>query len=456
SAGYNESTGIATVELKRVKDSEGQSDVVFGAYEEENGRKSLSSVQIEDEINPQIGQTATVEKTITGDVIDAFIWKSKESMIPLAKAINLKSNEQNNDFSEYVDFVVDVEEGREPVILQITDTQIIDSSQRRTKSRISDTAIAYWKPDKMDELCFDYLREVVAETKPDFIIMTGDNVYGEFDDDGSCFKALVDVMESFNIPWAPIYGNHDAETALGVDWQCARLENAPNCLFKQRTLTGNGNYSVGITQGGELKRVFFMLDSNGAANISEKSLANGHSTATRGFGQDQIAWYTAAAQKINNAYPGMKYSFAYHIPLTIAQEAIGRYQKVTEDNDSELIENLGKLDDGDFGYICGGFNSKWDKDKIIYEGMKALGCDSHFFGHEHTYSASVVYDGTRFQFGQKSSDYDEINHMLADGTVKKGAATSNGTPMVGGTVMKMAQDGSFSDLHIHYCDGIIE
>ena len=29
-------------------------------------------------------------------------------------------------------------------------------------------------------------------------------------------------------------------------WQAARLESAENCLFRQRKLTGNGNYTVGI------------------------------------------------------------------------------------------------------------------------------------------------------------------------------------------------------------------
>lgn len=74
------------------------------------------------------------------------------------------------------------------------------------------------------------------------IIITGDLVYGEFDDKGTCLLELIKFMESFDIPWAPVFGNHDNESQKGADWQCEQLEKAGNCLFRQRTLTGNSNY----------------------------------------------------------------------------------------------------------------------------------------------------------------------------------------------------------------------
>ncbi len=95
--------------------------------------------------------------------------------------------------------------------------------------------------------------------------------------------------------WAPVFGNHDNESAMGADWQCEQLESAEHCLFKQRTLTGNGNYTVGIEQGGVLKRVFFMVDSNGCSGKSAATTANGHSKGSGGFDADQIQWYTDLA-----------------------------------------------------------------------------------------------------------------------------------------------------------------
>ena len=78
-------------------------------------------------------------------------------------------------------------------------------------------------------------------------------------------------MNQYDIPWAPVFGNHDNESMKGVDWQCEQLKRAKKCLFLQRELTGNGNYTVGIRKGNELKRVFFMLDSNGCKVNAAKS-----------------------------------------------------------------------------------------------------------------------------------------------------------------------------------------
>ena len=197
---------------------------------------------------------------------------------------------------EIPDFIVEVPEGRDPVVLQLTDTQIIDAGQARPgRGGVDDV---FWATDQVEERCYEFIYETVAATQPDLIIMTGDNVYGEFDDNGSALLGLVEFMESFQIPWAPIFGNHDNESAMGVDWQCQQFENAQFCLFEQKELTGNGNYSVGIAQGGKLKRVFYMLDSNGCGNPSEKTLENPHFTRNSGFGVDQIQWYTNQINEI--------------------------------------------------------------------------------------------------------------------------------------------------------------
>ena len=141
------------------------------------------------------------------------------------------------------------------------------------------------------------------------IIITGDLVYGEFDDNGTAFLDFVAFMDSFGIPWAPVFGNHDNESAKGVDWQCEQLENAEHCLFKQRTLTGNGNYTVGIVQNNKLLRVFFMMDSNGCGAASDASMANNHTKKSVGFGDDQVEWFVEEAKRIKEASPDTKFSF---------------------------------------------------------------------------------------------------------------------------------------------------
>ena len=86
------------------------------------------------------------------------------------------------------------------------------------------------------------------------------------------FKGLVNFMDSFNIPWAPVFGNHDHESKMGVTWQCEQFENCEYCLFKRGDVSGNSNYTVGIAIGDSLIRVIHMLDSNGCCSCDDPSV----------------------------------------------------------------------------------------------------------------------------------------------------------------------------------------
>lgn len=360
--------------------------------------------------------------------------------------------------ADLVDFLVDVEDGVAPRILQITDTQIIDSTQCRTDNRLGASQKELWMPEKMDENCYSIVRQTVEEFKPHLIILTGDFVYGEFDDNGTSFLKLVDFFDSLKTPWAPIYGNHEPETKMGVDWQCQQFEKSPYCLFEQRTLTGNGNYSVGISQNGKLKRVFYMLDSNGAAAMSAESKANGHGRTSQGFGNDQIEWYTASMQSISEISPDTKFSVAFHIQFNAFKEAIDSYQSSFEMPDStnnQIKLNLDKDGkEGDFGYMGSYVKNAWDSDNKVFEGLKNLGVDSIFCGHVHVNNGSIVYDGVRLVFGLKSSVYDTHNRITEDGEITNSASTGV-VPYVGGTAIILDEkDGTIDNIYNLVSEGM--
>lgn len=357
-----------------------------------------------------------------------------------------------------VDFVVEVEDGREPVILQLSDTQIIDPTQDRRSTPLSQGEKNYWAPEKINERLYDSLTETIEATNPDLILLTGDLVYGEFDDNGTMLESLIVKMESFGIPWAPVFGNHDNESAKGVDWQCQQLENAEHCLFKQRTLTGNGNYTVGIKQNGLLKRVFFMMDSNGCGGMHSNSIANGHSKRIDGFGQDQIDWSINLAEEIKETSPDTKISYAFHIQIYAFKDAYAKYGFANSGTKENPI-NIDKLEnkaESDFGYIGRDLKGPWDTSYTFYNRMKAVGVDSIFVGHEHCNSASVVYDGIRFQYSQKIGTYDRANFVTESGAIQGGYCLDYSNtalePMSGGTVMKLSEkDGSIVEAYIYLC-----
>ena len=350
------------------------------------------------------------------------------------------------------DFIVEVPAGKEPVVLQLSDTQIIDAAQARPGR--TGIHLDWWNTDKMEDRCYRYIRETVNATNPDFIIITGDIVYGEFDDNGTALTKFINFMETFQIPWSPVFGNHDNESKMGVDWQCEQFEKATYCKFEQKTLSGNGNYSVGIAQNGVVLRTFYLLDTNGCGNASAESLANGHTyNGYVGFMPNQIAWYTDQITELHKASPDTKISFAYHIQQAIFGTAYAKYG--FDQNNKYQDINIDWIDDAaetDFGYIGRQMKGAWDANGSVYKGMKALGADSIFVGHEHCNSASVVYEGIRFQYGQKSSEYDRFNSIAKDGTITGSDSIPSGNvSMMGGTVIPLTADGTIEEPYIYLC-----
>ena len=378
--------------------------------------------------------------------------------------IPLLSTENEAGYREggLVDFVVEVEEGRDPVILQLSDTQFMDN--------------------QMENKCFKYVRETVEAVKPDLILVTGDLVYGRFDKMGTLFTGFINFMESFQIPWAPVFGNHDNECWLGVDWQCEQLEAAEYCLFEQGNITGNGNYTVGIMQGNELLRVFYMMDSNGCSspmitgdgnytqsNPDVKPGTNKVKTSA-GFESDQVAWFSSSMEDVAEVSPSTKLSVAYHIQQAYFLKAYQQYgyssalksgsnselkyalnfdaKKIINTEDWTVKEEL-EVKDGDIGFLGRTMKGPWDTTYSIFATMKKLGVDSIFCGHEHCNSASVVYDGIRFQFGQKSSTYDRYNSLNSQGHII-GSYSNAGTPLIGGTAFSLSQeDGTIINPYIY-------
>lgn len=313
------------------------------------------------------------------------------------------------DYDAYgFDYVIDINTDRELKVLQLTDTQIIDSAQERTEERLDSGSEAVWATDQMDKVLFDVMRDTIAQTNPDLILVTGDLIYGEFDDAGTSFLKLIEVMDSFRIPWAPVYGNHENESKKGVVWQNEQLVNSTYCLFNPRhEIGGNGNYSIGLSRNGSLERVVYMLDSNYCSEAPKEDIENGNIIPTPGFTDAQLEWYRSLALRVNTvAGKTIPSIVGFHVPpkeiLLGAKAAC--YQ---EGDDSSAIQyTIGKdnvAQDGDTGFKKGGFGHLIASMSDL---MNEVGSDGAFFGHVHLCSTSISYAGIRWTFGLKTGAYD--------------------------------------------------
>ncbi|MBR3750275.1 MAG: metallophosphoesterase [Clostridia bacterium] len=286
-------------------------------------------------------------------------------------------------------------------LLQITDMQFIDATQRRTPDRLGKDEIIAWSPKNYDAQGGDHIRSLIAQTRPDVIFITGDIIYGEFDDNGSVLSWFCSFMDSFGIPWAPVFGNHDNESAMGVKWQCELFESSRYCLFKRGTVSGNSNYTVGLACGDELVRVLYMLDSNGCG-------ASNHPEVIKrpGIYPDQVSFIKDRAERIRASQHKQIPAFmAYHIPTEDFWRAeLARGYAENMDKMYVIGVDVCQRDD-DFGMKHEKYSFISTPESFLTD-MKACGVDGVFVGHCHKNNTCIRHDGVRFVFGLKTAQYD--------------------------------------------------
>lgn len=293
-------------------------------------------------------------------------------------------------------------------VLQLTDMQIIDSSQCRFEGRLNDKEMKFWERDRINERCFDEMRNIIHKTNPDMILITGDLVYDEFDDSGEIWDIFVDFMESFRIPWAPVFGNHDKESQIGMEYKINSLIKADSCLFCNGDTVGNGNYTIAFVSEDKVFRLFYLLDSGPIGLVDE-----------------QLEWMYNKAEFIKSEcgiYP--KSSACFHIPTFDFKQAARKYVDIAEERGVPYCFRINYDIPGeptDFGNQREKMKSAYTRP--AFNGMpfikllKKLNVDSVFAGHSHLVNTSICYEGIRWTMGLKTGEYDRFTPGETGGTI---------------------------------------
>ena len=285
------------------------------------------------------------------------------------------------------------------VILNLTDTHFGDYDYRRfTALGVLFTA-----------------KQLVKKIKPDLITVSGDIVCT--DSTVYSVKRFTDMMESFGVPWAPVFGNHDDEGNCDLNYLADIMLKSPHCILRKGPASmGVGNYVIGVTEedgaGGEkLVEALVMMDSHHAACNAE-----------------QVEWFAWAAQGVNTLSGGSaEITTMMHIPL--AQYQYGCDEKW---DSAKKTWKSGSGAVGTYGEkICCARDADGNPvDNGLFAQIKKAGGKYVFCGHEHLNNFSFVYDGVR------------LTYMM-----KIGIASGSSAPLNGGTKIVVGSDGilRFSD-----------
>ena len=372
-----------------------------------------------------VGTLTACEKTAT----PAESVESVEAETPTERnldiATELPANWADNVPGAYsggvdgVDFVLNIESGKDIEIIQFTDTQIRVPATARNDIRKSDLAC---DDGTYEEKLDKYIRTVLENSDPDLIVITGDLVYGETDDSGEHLQHLIALMDSFETPWAVCFGNHDNESNKGVLWQCKQLASAEYGIFKRGHVTGNSNYNIVLRQDGEIKNTVFLFDTHGCrvlpregAGLQAENPDYDLITQEEGIFDDQIEWFVScneAIQKLAGRETVANLTFQ-HIPVREVFVALNeKYQP------KEGAQTVRCLQEGDIGYMMEGVGQLWgvDQDGKLLAACQENGTIGMFFGHSHNNDASILWNGIRYTFGSKTGTYDYYRGAFLGGT----------------------------------------
>lgn len=255
--------------------------------------------------------------------------------------------------------------------------------------------------------------ELIEKSNPDLIVLTGDNVAGVFTH--FFVNDLISIMDSFKLPWAPVFGNHDRELNANLYYQAKRFYKSEYCIFKEgpNNIGGVGNYVIDIKNDNKSVYSLFMMDSHNTRKYIDE---NGKEYKDYDYiQQGQIDWYADNVKAIaiaNNdvVVPSMAF---FHIPLPEYKIAVELLEKGSDK--VELI--YGEAREG----VCSP-----PYDLGFFAKMKELNSTTHVFvGHDHVNNMSILYEGIYLTYGNKTGNF-----------------SYHDKDMNGGTVIKISKDGS--------------
>lgn len=313
-----------------------------------------------------------------------------------------------------------------------------------------------WMSAKKDSLAINAVASMVTAEKPDLVIVTGDISFpvpfqaGTLNNKNAA-KIFAALMESLEVYWVPVYGNHDTEAySLYSREQLSEFYGSDDlkyCLFQtgDENVDGYGNSAILVKNSKDvITQSLFLFDSHSYTDGDSFGIFWKYDN----IHENQIEWYKKLvgefnaqnAEAIEKGYDteeeknealkkfGIVPSLAfYHIPseeyMTAWKEYCANGRKDTE-NVKLLYGTAGESGK----VICIGIHPD-----NLFETMQELGSTKGIFcGHDHLNTFSLDYKGIRLTYGYS------IDYLAYSGISKIGTQR-------GCTIITVSPDGSFTN-----------
>lgn len=276
--------------------------------------------------------------------------------------------------------------------------------------------IVAWGPGNSEyETVVGTIRELVRRTQPDLITVSGDLSWGMAVES---YVAVADLLDSFGIPWAPVWGNHDYEKPEVNQGAVEEFAKHPLCLFEAGDPSlGCGNYTLEIQEEGRTVAALLMADTHKGATYTDET---GEEKGTWGrLYPNQLDWIREQGKKLK-----VDTALIQHIPIFGYIEASqAAYKNDLDLKAVTLEESLGDTC-WNPGYeasvgvqhegVCSYPLEEGALDACLDAGVKAI-----IVGHDHNNNWIIRHKGIRLVFSLKTGPGCYWQPELNGGTVIK-------------------------------------
>lgn len=228
-----------------------------------------------------------------------------------------------------------------------------------------------------------FVKQEIEDANADLIVITGDTF---MDASTSIVQHVINYLDSFNVPFALTYGNHDFQGDYSSDYIGSLLEKTTNAVYVDYAdddIYGKTNYFIDLVKDNSVAYRLYIVDSN--------------SYWYNGFGvkmgydiihEDQLVQMEKAKETFGAA-PALAF---YHIPVYEFSTAYTQYQNGEIPGVGENHEKCS------VGY----------QESDAFARMKAVGVEGMFIGHDHINTTTLLYQDVYLSYGMKGTK--EIYH----------------------------------------------
>ena len=305
-------------------------------------------------------------------------------------------------------------------VLNLTDTQLSNGE---------------WADDSKNRKILEYtITELVKKTNPDLITISGDLAWAGHD---HAYDMLANFLDSFGLPWAPVWGNHDNQN--GEDYirgVAARYKQHPLCLYDDGPAEfGNGNYVLEIAEENRPVCALILADTHDRAPFTK---ADGEVENAWGkLRPCQVQWLEEVCTKLKAAGCADA-ALIQHIPIHGYRPASAAAYKEGIDLKAMTVSDSLGSDCWNSGYedsvgVQHEGVASYPADEGALDALKHGGIVRHIVaGHDHINNFIIRYEGIRMIYA-----------------LKTGAGCYWDPSLNGGTVLKITEKGICDAYHVY-------